>query len=271
MDLSQIKLIATDMDGTLLNSKGEVSTQFFELFEVLKSLGIIFVAASGRQYFSIVEKLSPIKDHIYVIAENGALTMKNDKQLQIKTLDSTVYKELIEVGMSLDNSQVIFCGRHKGYIENYGTDFVNFFSEFYSRYEIVDDLSDSKNDQCLKIAICNQFGAEEHVYPVFKRFEKDLKVKVSGDVWLDISHPMADKGTALEAIQNTYNISADETMVFGDYNNDLEMLGKATYSFAMANAHRNVKAAANFSTKSNDSFGVESILEKMIAIKKRYQ
>ena len=53
-------------------------------------------------------------------------------------------------------------------------------------------------------------------------------------------------------------------MVFGDYNNDLEMLQLADFSFAMANAHPNVKKTANYSTKSNDELGVESILEKVI-------
>ncbi|TYP99681.1 hypothetical protein C7447_101285 [Tenacibaculum adriaticum] len=269
MDLSKVKLVATDMDGTLLNSKGEVSDRFFELFEELKNLGVLFVAASGRQYYSIVEKLKPIKDEIYVIAENGALTMKQDQELQIKEIHRDVYVDLIETVKKIENTQVIFCGRKRGYIENYGQDFVNFFSEFYDRYEIVDNLSQVINDQCLKIAICNQQGAEKNIYPSVKHLENKLKVKVSGEVWLDLSHNLADKGNALSQIQEKYNISSEETMAFGDYNNDLEMLQKATYSFAMKNAHKNVKEIANYITKSNDDNGVEYMLEKMIAAKKR--
>ena len=55
---------------------------------------------------------------------------------------------------------------------------------------------------------------------------------------------------------------------FGDYNNDLEMMSKATYSFAMQNAHPNVKAIANYTTKTNDENGVEYMLKKMIAAKR---
>ncbi len=268
MDLSKVKLVATDMDGTLLNSEGKVSSRFFELFEELKALNVHFVAASGRQYYSIIEKLKPIKDDIYVIAENGALTMKQNQELQIKELQKEIYQNIIKTAKSLPNTQVIFCGRKKGYIENYGQDFENFFSEFYDRYEVVDNLHDVVDDQCLKIAICNKSGAEKNVYPLVKHFEPELKVKVSGEVWVDLSHNLANKGNALFQLQQKHNISPAETMVFGDYNNDIEMLQQATYSFAMENAHENVKSTANFMTKSNNNYGVELMLEKLIAAKK---
>ena len=76
MDLSKIKMVVTDMDGTLLNSKHEVSDLFFKLHQGLKDKNIQFVAASGRQYDSIINKLDPIKDDIIVIAENGGFIKK---------------------------------------------------------------------------------------------------------------------------------------------------------------------------------------------------
>ncbi len=268
MDLSQIRLVATDMDGTLLNSKGEVSRHFFELFEELTDLGVTFVAASGRQYYSIIDKLKPIKDDIYVIAENGALTMQKDKELQTTEIDRETYLELLDITKTLDGSQVILCGRKKGYIEDYGQDFIDMFTEYYDRYEIVEDLSEVTDDLYLKIAICNQKGSEKYLYPALKHLENRLKVKVSGEIWLDLSHNLANKGHALQQLQNNYNILPEETLVFGDYNNDLEMMTKAKYSFAMANAHPNVKAAANYATKSNNDNGVEYILAQMIQAKK---
>ncbi|MBP2831292.1 HAD family hydrolase [Aquimarina sp. U1-2] len=268
MNLSKIKLVATDMDGTLLNSKGEVSHHFFQLFEELQQLGVTFVAASGRQYYSIIDKLKPIKDDIYVIAENGALTMRQGKELQTTAIDRDVYLELLEITRDLKGSQVILCGRKKGYIENYGQDFVDMFSEYYDRYEIVDDLANVTDDLYLKIAICNQKGSERYLYPALKHLEGRLKVKVSGEIWLDLSHNLAHKGYALQQLQESQNILPEETMVFGDYNNDLEMMSRATYSFAMENAHPNVKAVANYTTKSNNDDGVELILQKMIEAKK---
>lgn len=268
MDLSQIKLVATDMDGTLLNSKGEVSRHFFELFEELQDLGVTFVAASGRQYYSIIHKLKPIKDDIIVIAENGALTMQQDKELQTTEIDRETYLELLDLTRDLKGSQVILCGRKKGYIEDYGSDFVDMFKEYYGRYEIVKDLSEVTDDKYLKIAICNQKGAEKYLYPALQHLENRLKVKVSGEIWLDLSHNNANKGYALRQLQEYHAIKPEETMVFGDYNNDLEMMERATYSFAMENAHPNVKAIANYTTKSNNENGVEYMLHQMIEAKK---
>ena len=79
MDLSKIKMVVTDMDGTLLNSNHEVSERFFKLFEELKRRNILFVAASGRQYNSIIDKLHPIKQDILVIAENGGYVVQQEQ------------------------------------------------------------------------------------------------------------------------------------------------------------------------------------------------
>ena len=110
-------------------------------------------------------------------------------------------------------------------------------------------------------------GSEETTYPIAKALEKEVKVKVSGEYWLDISHLDTDKGRALKILQDQLKVSKAETMVFGDYNNDLEMIEQADYSFAMQNAHPNVTKAANYTTKSNNEGGVEHILEQLIAAK----
>ncbi len=81
MDFSKVKLVVADMDGTLLNSKSEVSEQFFILFDQLKKHQVKFIAASGRQYFSIVDRFESIKNDITIVAENGAFAMHGDKEL----------------------------------------------------------------------------------------------------------------------------------------------------------------------------------------------
>jgi len=267
MDLSQIKLVATDMDGTLLNSRGEGSQSFFYLFDELRALGVTFVAASGRQYYSIIHKLQAIKNDMIVIAENGALTMHKDQELQTTEIDRTTYLKLLDITKDLKDSQVILCGRKNAYLQEPIKEFSSMLDQFFGRYQIVDDLS-QVDDQYLKIAIYNHHGAEKHLYPALKHLEDQLKVKVSGEVWLDLSHSNANKGYALRNLQQNLNISPTETMVFGDYNNDLEMMGQAKYSFAMQNAHPAIKAVANYSTKTNNENGVEYILKKMIEAKK---
>lgn len=268
MDLSKVKLIATDMDGTLLNDQGEVSDEFFSLFTELKELGVTFVAASGRQYFSIIDKLAPIKNDMYVIAENGALSMYKDKELGVTAIDRDTFLEILKTTEDIPNAKVILCGLNSGYIIDYGKEFIEMFSEYYGRYKIVSDLASVKDDLYLKVAICHQDGAEKNVYPFVKHLENTLKVKVSGEIWLDLSHVDANKGNALQKLQQQLNIEPSETLVFGDYNNDLEMLEQAEFSFAMENAHPNVLNTAKCKTESNNNHGVEKILKELIQQKK---
>ena len=264
MDLTQVKMVVSDMDGTLLNSKHEVSSKFFKLFQELKKRDIRFVAASGRQYNSIVDKLDVIKDDIIVVAENGAFVKKQDQELLATPLNQNTIKSTIELLRNVEGIHPVLCGKNNAYINGNSDDFVNKLREYYSEFSILNDIS-SFDGEVLKIAIYHFESSEKHIYPLVNHLESELKVKVSGENWLDISHMNANKGYALQHIQEKFGISRQETMVFGDYNNDLEMLAMADFSFAMANAHPNVKQAAKYRADSNDNNGVEKILELMLS------
>lgn len=265
MDLSNIKLVVFDMDGTLLNSKGEVSNQFFALFKKLQQKNIHFTAASGRQYYSIIKKLSPIKDQITVIAENGGITKQNGKELNTFLLDPETVKTIIKNLRSIENAEIVLCGKKQAYVESTDKDFIAFFNEFYTHYKEVEDLTAVKEDDFFKLAVFHKENSEKYIYPYIKHWEDQHQVKVSGKHWVDLSHKDSHKGNALKSLQEYLGISKAETIVFGDYNNDLEMLTRAHYSFAMENAHPNVKKEAQYSTKSNDENGVEFILEKLLS------
>ncbi|ULC58672.1 HAD family hydrolase [Flaviramulus sp. BrNp1-15] len=268
MDLSQIKLVVTDMDGTLLNSNHEVSTLFFDLFKELKKHNIKFVAASGRPYYSIIDKLNSIKDDIIVVAENGGIVMKQNELL----LSTPIRKDgLFEVESLIDtNNDIhpIFCTKSKAYFNHSSSvnGYIKSLTEYYPNYSIIKSIKEI-NEDILKIALYHSVDSEKYIYPHFKHLEPNYKVKISGKHWVDLSDDLANKGHALSLLQKTLNISHDETLVFGDYNNDIEMLKLATHSYAMENAHNNVKEVANYTTKSNDNFGVEIILEKLLKAK----
>ncbi|WP_340203406.1 HAD family hydrolase [Ascidiimonas sp. W6] len=264
MNLENVKLVVADMDGTLLNSKGQVSKRFFELFNLMSKKNIEFIAASGRQYYSIIDKLKIIKDDITIIAENGGIAKKQDKQLLIHHLSSIKINSFIKTLRKIPGVYIVLCGRDSAYIETRNKPFIDVFSEYYHKYQIVEDLTKVKDDLFLKIASYHFENSENHIYPKIKQFEDNYQVKVSGLNWLDISHPMANKGNALRLIQQKLGINSSQTMVFGDYNNDLEMLQLGHFSYAMENAHSNVKKIANYHTTSNDDYGVERVLEKLI-------
>lgn len=269
MNLSNIKLIATDMDGTLLNGKGLVSIRFFELFQKLKQHDITFVAASGRQYFSIIDKLTDITNDITIIAENGAFTKKQDKELLLIDLKNHEVEKLVLLLRTFNDIEIILCGKKEAYIESKNLEFEKYLKEYYSKYKKVDDLTKIYNDNFLKIAVYCKHGSETQIYPHVKHLENDFQVKVSGEVWLDLSHQNANKGFALSKLQESLGIKKEETLVFGDYNNDLEMFNQAAIRIAVENAHPNIKKIATHITKSNNEQGVEIILEQLLASKSR--
>jgi hypothetical protein len=129
----------------------------------------------------------------------------------------------------------------------------------------VDDLLEiAKTTPIFKIAVYHFDSSEAYIYPIVKHLNDEILLKISGKHWLDISDEKANKGNALKEIQKLLNISKKQTMVFGDYHNDIEMMQEADFSFAMKNAHEDIKKIANFTTESNDDFGVEMVLEKLV-------
>lgn len=265
MDFSKVKLVVTDMDGTLLNSKSEVSNQFLGIYNQLKKLDIKFIAASGRQYFSIIDRFDEsIQNEITIVAENGAFAMHGNQELFTSSLPLEYISKSINTLRELENVYIVLCGKEAAYIETKDEEFISMFQNYYSEYKKVEDLTKVENDTFFKIAAFHFECSETNIYPSVKHLEKDLQVIVSGERWLDISHSNANKGFALNILQKQLSISKEETMVFGDYNNDLKMLELADYSYAMENAHPKVKETANYKTKSNDDCGVEFVLQKVI-------
>ena len=270
IDFSKVKLVVSDMDGTLLNSKGQVSSQFFDLFNQLKKQNIHFCAASGRQHNSIVSKLETIKDDIYVIAENGGVAKKGNKVLLSNFLSSKKILEFIPVIRTISDANMVLCGDNCAFIESKDERFIQLFQEYYHSFEQVDDLFEiAKKKSIFKIAVYHFDSSEDFIYPVVKDLHKDVLFKISGQNWLDISDKKANKGKALRKVQSLLNISKDETLVFGDYHNDIEMMQEANFSFAMKNAHKDIKALAKYTTESNDNYGVEVVLEQLLNTKSR--
>ena len=250
-----IKFIATDMDGTLLNSNNEIHADFYPMFQSLTEKDIIFAAASGRQYYNLLERFKDIKDDMMFIAENGTFVVYKGKELIVNSLEKNIAKELIEIGRTIPNSYVILCGKNSAYIESHDERLIKQTAKYYERYKIVENLT-SIDDDILKVTICDFNGSENNSNNYFDEYRDKVQITVSGEIWLDMVAKGINKGVAINEIQNLLNIDYKETMVFGDYLNDLEMMSSAYHSYAMANAHDTLKKAARFIAKSNDENGV---------------
>jgi Cof subfamily protein (haloacid dehalogenase superfamily) len=267
MYFKDIKLVATDMDGTLLNAAKELPVNFLPVFRQLSARGILFAAASGRQFYNIRNQFKAIQDELVFIAENGSYVAYRGQELLVQALDRQTVDRLIAIARDIPDAFIILCGKKQAYIENDTPEFVKNVNMYYDRWEKVDDLLQVGDDTFLKIAVCDLAGSENNSYLHFKHLENELEVKVSGSIWLDLSHKLANKGRAINMIQKHFGIDFNETMVFGDYLNDLEMMKEGYFSYAVENAHTDVKAAARFITASNEENGVMEVLESLLAEK----
>ena len=122
--MEAIKLVAADMDGTLLNSQHELNPDFFGLFNQMKASGILFAAASGRQYHNIYNRFEGIQDEMVFIAENGSYVVYQGVELLVQAMEREVAMKQVFAARAIDNTFTILCGKKCAYIENEQPDFM---------------------------------------------------------------------------------------------------------------------------------------------------
>ena len=264
--MAAIKMIVTDMDGTLCHKDKSMPEGIFDLIVKLhQDHGIYFVVASGRQYYSLSKSFLPIIDHVYFIAENGTMIVQGEgeKVLSVSTIDNEAVATFIKILRKIPNTHIILCGEKCAYYESEETPiFIKNIEPYYSKRQKVDDLLNVK-DNLLKIAVLNLDGTKEHVYPKLSDYYDDYLCSVSAFEWIDIMVKDVNKGCGLNMLQKILGVGKENTMAFGDFMNDYEMLQEAKYSFAMKNAIPEIKEIANYVTEySNEEDGVKKEIEK---------
>ncbi|MFT3902476.1 MAG: HAD family hydrolase [Niabella sp.] len=261
-----IKLIVTDLDGSLLTDDKQIPPDFWDIIKQLQARGIVFVLASGRPYQGMLRQFEPLKPYAYFASDNGSYLLHNEDVLLTNALLHEDVAKFASIARPIPDTVAIACGRELAYMEPCNDELKKVALQYYQRYEIVYDLS-SVTDTILKISICDIKGSAENSFPHFEPFAKDYKIAVSGKVWLDITSATANKGTAIKYLQEWLGISPDETLAFGDYMNDLELLQSAKYSYAMKNAEPQVAAVANFMTeKTNNEYGVTETIKQIMQL-----
>lgn len=257
-----IKLIATDMDGTLLDENGHLPPGFMDILDRVRAKNIKLVVASGRPYYTLQTNFGPVGRYLSFICENGALVVDNNKVIYESAIDNNVIAEVLNSAKAIDENAVVLCSANCAYIENCSDEHLNEIKKYYTSIEHVDDLR-NVTDDIVKIAICNFKNSLENLNNVFKpKFEDKLTVVGSGEVWIDILNRNVNKGLALKNLMDADNISKEETMVLGDYYNDIEMLAQGEYSFVMENAPEDMKQHGKYIAASNVEHGVlRAILE----------
>ena len=261
---SQVRMIATDMDGTLLNSHDQMPKDFFNILDQVHQLGILFVIASGRPYPTLAIQFESCRDKLVFMAENGGCLVNGDKLVHQDILDTNALTYLLGRCRQVPGVVPILSGFKKAYLfDQTSDDAREEIGRYYKKIQYILDLSDI-DDPVSKVTVCDFKGAEANSFPALSDVKAPFKATLAGYHWTDLSFADTNKGRGLAAPQKKYGISPDETMVFGDYLNDYEMMKQGYFSYAMANAHPDLKAISNFETLSNDEYGVLYIIRQLI-------
>lgn len=258
-----IKLIACDLDGTLLDSNKKLPSDFFEVFDELERHGIVFAVASGRTY-SAVEHLFPeeYRGRIVFICDNGACTYHAERLTDVFPLDRATFAELMDACERIGGFRLVVCAAGGVYHLDSGDEFSDAVGKFYKAHSAIDDLR-GIDDTVFKLAVCDERGTYAHGKPALDAIFGDrLNVQVSGDIWMDIMAAGVSKGTALRALQKRLGVTGSETMAFGDYFNDLDMLLAADWSFCPENGHEEIKRQTRFVCADCDHGGVTAAIRE---------
>jgi hypothetical protein len=258
-----IKLIATDIDGTLVNSKKELPPDFDEIIKKLKQKGISFAISSGRSLIALQEQFGEYFHDISIICDNGALIMDKGEILSQSVIPKEQVIKIIDV--CEENGMIpLLCSPTNTFISEGNDSYQKEVMLYYKKRKVYKNLRDYDGD-VTKVAIYQEKGIENNgLAALRKEFGDKFNVALSGFYWADIMNTGITKGRGIEILQQRLGASYESTMAFGDYLNDLEMLNSAYYSFAMENAHVAVKTAANFHTGTNDDFSVTKEIRKLI-------
>lgn len=264
-----IKLIACDMDGTLLDSQKRLPPDFQEVIAALKEKGVCFAVASGRQYAALRRDFQD--DDILFICENGALVMQKDERLLIDPLDPRELHGIVMAAREISGVYPVICRAEVALIEKTASpEFIRNTCMYYPSVQVVDDLTAycDLGDVC-KVAFYDEFDAQTHELPELqKRLLPRLAVILSGEHWVDVMKPNVNKGGAMRGIQQKWGITPEECMAFGDYLNDCELLEAVGESYAMENAHPELKKLARHIAPSNDENGVMQVVRREFGLTK---
>lgn len=260
-----IKLIACDMDGTLLDSQKRLPQGLLPALRELKARGTMFAVASGRQYAALRRDLEELVPEILFICENGALVMYQDKPLLIDPIDPADLRTVIEAGRPLEGVYPVFCRAQEGYVEaSSSPEFIEQILHYYPSNYVVDSLDNylEATDVC-KVSFYDEGDAQTYELPALQKALGDrLAVILSGEHWVDVMKPGVHKGAAMLRLQKMLGIQREECMAFGDYLNDCELLESVGESYAMENAHPQLKAMAKYIAPSNDEDGVMRVIRE---------
>lgn len=264
------KLVAIDMDGTLLKGDKTVSERTKSAIQSAREMGVTVVLATGRPIEGVskyLEELDMYTDKDYVLSYNGALVQKTKSKESIAKIalegsDLHYLKKLSnELGVNIHAFS-----EEKGLITPKNSKYTEVEANINNiKINEIDIDAISDDEVIIKIMMIDE---PEILGPAIDKLPKDVFEKYtvvrSTPYFLEFLNKEVNKGVGVEMLAKHLGIKREEIITLGDAGNDLHMIEYAGLGIAMGNAFDEVKEAADYITDTNENDGVAKAIEKFI-------
>lgn len=261
------RLLAADMDGTLLNEEGIITDYTEAIIRKVVQLGIVFVPVTGRANPALLKYSNSLPLNGYAITYNGAeifncATNRATKKLSI---DYATFKQIIDIGNKYHITMLIWCSN-----ELYCNE-LNDKTEHYQRICGVEPLPIKEIDDLRHLKITKVLWyADENTIQTMQvllqgnSFISSINVFKSQPCFLEIVNSDVSKGKTLSFLANQLGIPRTEIFAIGDGQNDIDMLEYAGFAIAMGNADPLTKQVCDYITDTNNRDGAAKAIEMII-------
>ncbi|WP_437612454.1 HAD family hydrolase [Erwinia sp. V71] len=263
-----IKLIITDLDGTFLNNDGDFNRQLFSQVKALMAQkGVHFALCTGKQSERVEELFGDDARDFWILGDSATRIKHQGDYVYQSLFSNTLGQDIIaQIEAVSPESVVIACTPEGAYLrQDVAPELVAKMKKSYARVVQVAAFAEVKSD-FFKITVYDHQQRCPQIKPHLAAFFDKTWIVVSEPAWIDITDVGVHKGHTVAILQERLRATPEETMVFGDGHNDVELMAAATYSFAMRNAFEETKQAANFITGYNHDDAVMTTIQRMLSL-----
>ena len=269
-----IRVIATDMDGTLLDPKGQLDLPRLEkILDKLDQCDIRFVIATGNEVHRMRQLLGHLAERVVLVVANGARIFENNELIQAQTWDDAMVDKALGHFKGREcQDQFVVTAMNGGFVKE-GTVFTELdkfmtpemIEKLYQRMNFVDEFDSSLFGGVLKMSmVVGEERSESVLQEINDLFDGHVRAVSSGYGCIDILQDGIHKAWGLVELLKRWNLKPEQIMAFGDSENDIEMLELAGISYAMENAEEAVKRVATKVAPANSQAGVYKVLENWL-------
>jgi len=268
--MNDIRLIATDLDDTLLHHDGSMPKRFTQYASELEYLGVHMVLATGLSLHALQTQFSSLAKYASFICDNGAVIYTHGHLAAMSQIAPAAYHQMTATIRDVGAIPII-CGPSAAYMSRQDVPHRSELARFFTKMSITTRLQQI-TAPADKISAYFPNGVTAVGYEQLSNaYATNFAVVRTNDHWVDIVNHGVNKGAALHRLGASRGIETSEMLSFGDAANDCEMLQTTRYSYIVENAVPNMAKYARFRTASCDDEGVMQVLEQILQSKRRDQ